>query len=327
LVANLESGTVVILGDACVDMVVKSDRDSTGKELKTRPELTCGGSAANTAMILSQLGVSVAFVGAVGKDAFGNIVTGSLSASGVDISKLIQIDNAYTTVVIAVVYFDGTHTMKGWPVDGGADLMLESSHGDISVFNNPIWLHSTGLSIVKDPARETVLRAMYCARSEGVPVSFDLNMHGSLGHIDGVLKSQYEHDLREAIELSDCVFGSASDEIALLYPNENMNQAARELAGMNRTAISRRGELAAICVSGRELIESKPFQVDTVDAIGAGDAFNAGFIAAQLEGLSIDRSLQWGHATAGLSIKTVGSGGKFNRTDVLRFIEQQSKLV
>ena len=327
MVTNIGSGTVVILGDACVDMVVKSGRDSKGNEFKARPELNCGGSAANTAMLLAQLGISVAFVGAVGRDAFGNIVAGSLSAAGVDISKLIQLDDAYTTVVIAVVYLDGTHTMKGWPPDGAADLMLESSHGDISVFDNPIWLHSTGLSIVKGPTRETVLRAMNYARNQGVPVSFDLNMHGSLGHIDGMLKKQYEHNLRKAIELSDCVFGSASDEIALLYPHENMSQAVRGLAGMTRTAISRRGELAAICASGSELIESKPFQVDTVDTIGAGDAFNAGFIAAQLEDLSIEKSLQWGHATAGLSIKTVGSAGKFDRTDVLRFIEQQPKLV
>jgi sugar/nucleoside kinase (ribokinase family) len=305
-------------------MVVKSGRDSKGNEFKARPELTCGGSAANTAMILSQLGVCVAFVG---RDAFGNIVAGSLSDAGVDISKLIQLDDAYTTVVIAVVYLDGTHTMKAWPLDGGADLMLESSHGDISVFSNPIWLHSTGLSIVKGPTRETVLRAMSYARNQGVPVSFDLNMTGSLGHINGMLEKQYEHNLRAAIELSDCVFGSASDEIALLYPHENVSQAVRGIAGKTRTAISRRGELAAICASGSELIESKPFQIDTVDTIGAGDAFNAGFIAAQLEDLSIEKSLQWGHATAGLSIKTVGSGGKFDRIDVLKFIEQQPKLV
>ena len=327
MVTNIGSGTVVVLGDACVDMVVKSGRDSRGNEFKARPELTCGGSAANTVMMLSQLGVSVAFVGAVGKDVFGNIVAESLSDAGVDISKLIQLDDAYTTVVIAVVYLDGTHTMKAWPLDGGADLMLESRHGDISVFNNPIWVHSTGLSIVKGPTRETVLRAMNYARNQGVPVSFDLNMTGSLGHINGMLEKQYEHNLRAAIELSDCVFGSASDEIALLYPHENMSQAVRSLAGKTRTAISRRGELAAICASGSELIESKPFQVDAVDTIGAGDAFNAGFIAAQLEDLSIEKSLQWGHATAGLSIKTVGSGGKFDRIDVLKFIEQQLKLV
>ena len=308
-------------------MVVKSGRDSRGNEFKARPELTCGGSAANTAMMLSQLGVSVAFVGAVGRDVFGNIVAGSLSDAGVDISKLIQLDDAYTTVVIAVVYLDGTHTMKAWPLDGGADLMLESSHSDIGVFNNPIWVHSTGLSIVKGPTRETVLRTMNYARNQGVPVSFDLNMTGSLGHINGMLEKQYEHNLRAAIELSDCVFGSASDEIALLYPHENVSQAVRGIAGKTRTAISRRGELAAICASGSELIESKPFQVDTVDTIGAGDAFNAGFIAAQLEDLSIEKSLQWGHATAGLSIKTVGSGGKFDRIDVLKFIEQQPKLV
>ena len=327
MVTNIGSGTVVILGDACVDMVVKSGRDSKGNEFKARPELTCGGSAANTAMLLAQLGISVAFVGAVGRDAFGNIVAGSLSAAGVDISKLIQLDDAYTTVVIAVVYLDGTHTMKGWPLDGGADLMLELSYGDISVFNNPIWLHSTGLSIAKSPTRETVFRAMRYARSHDIPVSFDLNMHGSLGLIDGILEKQYEYNLREAIKLSDCVFGSASDEIALLYPEENTSQAAISLAGMTRTAISRRGELEAICAVGSELIESEPFQVDTVDTIGAGDAFNAGFIAAQLEGLSIEKSLQWGHATAGLSLKTVGTSGKFDRTDILRLIEQHPRFM
>ena len=326
MVKNIGSETVIILGDACADMVVKSGRDSKGVEFKARPEITCGGSAANTAMLLAQLGVSVAFVGAVGKDSFGNIVAGSLSDAGVDTSKLIQLYDAYTTVVIAVVYLDGTHTMKGWPLGGGAELMLESSYGDISMFENPVWFHSTGLSIAKSPTRETVFRAMRYARSHDIPVSFDLNMHG-IGLIDGALEKQYEHNLRAAIELSDCVFGSASDEIALLYPHENMSQAVRSLAGKTRTAISRRGELAAICASGSELIESKPFQVDTVDTIGAGDAFNAGFIAAQLEDLSIEKSLQWGHATAGLSIKTVGSGGKFDRIDVLKFIEQQPKLV
>ena len=141
-----------------------------------------------------------------------------------------------------------------------------------------------------------------------------------------LLDEEYESHLRKAISLSDYVFGSATDEIALLCPHDDISAAAEGLAGMIRTVVSRRSELGAICACGSELLDSSAFDVDMVDSIGAGDAFNAGFITAHLDGLTLAEALEWGNATAGMSLNAPGTSGVFGRDDVNALIQEQSKL-
>ena len=108
-----------MLGDACADMVVRTSVDKEDTKRQCRPEVMCGGSAANTAMLLARLGVPVAFVGAVGRDSFGSMVSDQLSGAGVDVSGLIHLEGAFTTVVVALIAFrwntqlDGVATQSG----------------------------------------------------------------------------------------------------------------------------------------------------------------------------------------------------------------------
>ena len=315
---------MIVLGDACADLIVRTSVDEEDTKRQFHPEVICGGSAANTAMLLARLGVPVAFVGAVGRDSFGNMISDQLSGVGVDTSSLIHLDGAFTTVIVALIALDGTPRMMGWPRRAGADKLLDPLDVDLSSFEEIAWFHSTGVSLVNNPVRETVSRAMEHARNKGVPISLDLNLR--LGLVDGVLAEEYESHLRKAIDLSDYVFGSATDEIALLCPHDDTGKASESLAGMIRTVVSRRGELGAICASGSGLIESNAFDVDVVDSMGAGDAFNAGFITAQLDGLTLAEALEWGNATAGMSLKAPGTSGVFDRDDIITLIRQQSKL-
>ena len=313
-----------MLGDACADLVVRTGLDEYDTKRQLRPEVTCGGSGANTATLLARLGKPVAFVGSVGRDSFGGMISGHLSGAGVDISGLINLEGEFTTVVVALVALDGTHSLMGWPRREGADLLLDPLDVNLTSFEEAAWFHSTGFSLVKNPTRETLFLALEYAHNKGVPISLDLNLR--LGLVDGVLAKEYESYLWKAIELSDYVFGSATDEIALLCPRGDISEAAERLAGMSRTVVSRRSELGAICACGSELIESSAFDVDVVDSIGAGDAFNAGFIAATLDGLTLAEALEWGNATAGMTLKAPGTSGVFGRDDVITLIRQQSKL-
>lgn len=71
-----------MLGDACADLVVRTDLDEYDAKRQSSPEVTCGGSAANTATLLARLGKPVAFVGSVGRDSFGGMISGQLSGAG-----------------------------------------------------------------------------------------------------------------------------------------------------------------------------------------------------------------------------------------------------
>ena len=66
------------------------------------------------------------------------------------------------------------------------------------------------------------------------------------------------------------------------------------------------------------------FAVDVVDTVGAGDAFNAGFIAARLRGLRIPEALRWGNAVAAFTITQSGARSTPTIDELEAFLQRGS---
>jgi len=310
---------VVVIGDACADIVIRSSSASvTDAQQDFTPEVTCGGSAANTAKLLSYLGMDVAFVGSVGKDVYGSLIKETFLSAGVDIAGLVELADEFTTLVFAMVDPSGFASLKSWPKREGADLKLDSNMVDISVYNDITWLHTTGLSLIENPIRNTIFNTMEYAKSMNVPVSFDLNLRA--GKINGKIDQEYSLYIKRAIGLSDYVLGSSIEEIPLLDCARNIEQAVKNLANNQRFVISRDGAEGAICTNGDKVMRTNSISAEIEDTIGAGDAFNAGFIASILEGHTISQALTWGHATASLSLQSLGTSARFARRDILDIV-------
>ena len=62
------------------------------------------------------------------------------------------------------------------------------------------------------------------------------------------------------------------------------------------------------------------FPARVVDLLGAGDAFNGGFIAAQVAGHDLIESLRWGNAVAALKIAQPGARGLPSRAEVEKLL-------
>jgi fructokinase/2-dehydro-3-deoxygluconokinase len=306
---------VVVVGDTNVDMVIRLPDRAVGADLSgSVPQLYGGGSASNGAVALARLGVSVMFVGAAGDDGYGRWVRDDLNREGVDTRGLRLVPDAFTPMVIALIQPDGERLIVVWPPENRADMRLTPDDIDADLIGDATWLHSTGICLRRSPAREALLHSLEIARRAGVPVSFDLNLRLELW-------GWGDDDLRRAVsrvvELANVIFGNAVEEIMPLAGAESVEAAALALADGQRTIVARQGSAGVLAASPQgEIMRCPAFPVGVVDTLGAGDAFDGGFIAARLNGADLPEALRWGNAVAALKIGQRGARGLPNRAQV-----------
>lgn len=295
--------SVVVVGDANVDLEIRLP--TVGRpdpHSNPEPRLFGGGSAANTAAGLAALGIDCRFVGTVGDDPHGRFATASLADAGVDVEAVTAVADQPTVMVVVVVPPAGDRLIYVWPPTGGAHAALTADQATAAIVASD-WLHVSGLCLRVTPARDAVLAAMQAANESGIPVSFDLNLRLENWGWDGGFREVVEM----AISRSNVVFGSAHDEITPLSGLSDPIDAAQQLAGPDRVVIARLGPDGAVACSAQEPVEVPGFDVAVVDTVGAGDAFNAGFIAAQIGGNDVAEGLRWGSAVAALAISQPGA--------------------
>jgi len=316
---------VIVLGDLNVDLTLElPDRDAPAPERVVRePRLTGGGTAGNTAAALARLGVPVEFCGSVGDDTFGRWLADDLRASGVGTRGLVITRDAATCQVIAMVEPDGERYLVVWPTDGGALTRLSPSDLDAGLIAGAAWLHTTGMCLRAAPVASAVLAGMRAARAAGVPVSLDLNLRVELWGISPAVLAV----VSEAVSLADVVLGSGAEELVPLarasgFAADEVEAAARALAGDARTVVARLGSAGALAVAGAgSVIHADGHPAELRNPVGAGDAFNGGFIAARVAGLSLLDALRWGNAVGALKVaRDGGARDQPTRDEVLALL-------
>jgi sugar/nucleoside kinase (ribokinase family) len=297
--------SVVVVGDLNVDMeIVLPKPGGVTPHGNPPPRLLGGGSAANTAAALATLGVPCRFVGTVGEDGYGRLAVAGLAEAGVDTSAITETAESPTVMVVVVVQPTGERLIYVWPPTGGAHGWLGSADA-VAGAAGADWLHVSGICLRVQPARDALLAAMTAARAAGVPVSFDLNLRLENWGWDDDFRSV----VTAAVEQADIVVGSAVDEVCALAGIEDPVEAALALAGDHRLVVARVGPDGSRGCSADGVLRVPGFPVDVADTVGAGDAFNAGFISARLSGYGTAEALRWGNAVAALSIMHPGARG------------------
>ncbi len=303
--------SAVVIGDANVDLEIRLPTGSGPTHANPDPEMSGGGSAGNTAAALARLGVPTRFVGAVGDDAAGRFAIDSLSAAGVDVSQIATTTIDSTVMVVVVVPPDGDRLIYVWPPRGGAHASLDIGRAT-EALDDADWLHVSGICLRVAPARDALLAAMDRARAARVPISLDLNLRLE----NWGWEAGFRDVIVDAVGRADVVLGSAADEIAELGGASNPVAAARALAGDERLIVARLGPGGAMAIDSREVTAADGLAVDAIDTVGAGDAFNAGFIAARIEQRSIGEALAWGNAVAASTITRRGARSTPSRSEM-----------
>ncbi|WP_405667143.1 carbohydrate kinase family protein [Streptomyces sp. NBC_01166] len=268
--------------------------------------LTLGGSGAIMACGAARLGLKVAFAGRVGDDEAGRFVRTALTARGVDTDAL-RVDPVLPTpLTVVVTRGDGDRailTSPGTLSAGGPDdvpeaLLTDSRH-----------VHAASYFLLPRIA-DALPELLAKARASGATTSVDTNddpsgvwapegIEATLAVTDFLLPNA-----REALALAHAT--ASADTASVSAGTDPLDEAAAALAARGPHVVVKNGAEGALIHDGRTLLRIPGTPARPLDTVGAGDSFDAGFVAAFLRGLPLPEALEFAAACGTLSTRAHG---------------------
>lgn len=264
-----------VIGDVVQDVVVHLEEEMRpATDTASTIVVRRGGSAANVAAFAARLHPT-RFIGCVGDDLAGVAVTEDLERRGVDVRM--QVRDTTGTIVVLI---DPSGERSMFPSRGASACI---GHVDDDWLEGVEILHLTGYSLQSEPSAASVLDAARRVKQRGGQVSFDVS---STGMIDTFGLDAYREIVRD---IAPDVVSANADETRMLglADADGAGDFLRDLAAQGDVVLlARDGVRPTRVFRGAELLASVPVQpADVVrDLTGAGDAFNAGFLAATAGG-------------------------------------------
>lgn len=256
--------------------------------------LDVAGAEANVASHLARGGVRAAWAGAVGRDPFGERIVSTLASRGVDVSA-VQIDPDAPT---GVFFKDpvGQATRVHYYRAGSAASRLGAEFAATLPTDSAV-VHLTGITPALSASCRELVEELVGSRRAGTLLSFDVNYRPALWHGDAA------EVLRAIAVRCDLVF-IGLDEASALWGIETPGEIAAMLPGAR--VVVKDGAVGAHVLGGDRAAFVPAPPVEVIEPVGAGDAFAAGFLAAQLRGDDDHASLANGHRYAARALSTVG---------------------
>ncbi len=299
-----KSEGVIVVGELNVDLILNNidGYPEMGKEkIADQMTLTLGSSSAIFASNLSSLGTDVSFVGMIGKDQFGDLCIDSLEANDVVTDLIIRSDELKTGATI-ILNYDEDRAMVTHP---GA--MNHFCLKDIPFNNLTSAMHLHLSSIFLQPAlKPDVLKLFKEAKGIGLTTSLDVQWDPY---------EKWDIPLMELLPFVD-VFLPNKQELAHLTGKEDYHDALESIRDVANIVAVKLGSAGSACMSGGKITHMEPFlNKDVVDAIGAGDSFNAGFISRYVRKEPIEVCQSFGNLTGAISTTAAGGTTAFQNMD------------
>ena len=268
-------------------------------------QMAYGGDTLNTAIHLARAGCTVAYASALGSDAFSAGLREQWQAEGLDCSLLLA-DPARSTGLYSIsLDAAGERTFSYWRSDSAARQMFalpdskalaqQLAQADVLGFS------LISLAILPATARHTLLEAARAVKGRGGTVLFDGNYRPRLWQSQG--EAVHLRDL--AIAVATIGLPTLDDEVALGMPADAAAIAAHWQARGCAETVVKLGAQGCLLPDGTLVPPSQVVQ--PVDTSGAGDAFNAGYLAARLSGSTAHEAALQGHRLAGWCVMRPGA--------------------
>jgi len=291
---------VTIAGELNLDLILYGLPEQLPPErelLADRMMLTLGSSSAIVAHNLSALGSRVGFQSRIGDDPLGQIAMERLQQSGVDISLVRRVPGSTTTGLTVILHheawrniltYSGTIAETSWE-DLDLDYLADSRH-----FHFSSYYLQRGL-------RPRLGELFQYLKSKGLTISLDTNddpddkweggLHEILRHVDVFLPNE-----REACKAAG---------------TEDLEAAVHKLSAMAPLVVVKLGPKGAMAQRGAERVIVESREVVTVDTVGAGDSFDAGFLHEFVRGSDLATCLRSGNQAGALSTTRPGGTEAF----------------
>jgi len=304
---------VTCVGTALVDSIVRGFDPAPVSAAGYRAEsgtLNVGGEAVNGAIASAKLGLRTRILCFLGGDAAGGMVRAALERAGVDTGAIVDETEHETPVSTLLVNRDGTRrsiTNAAHRYNFHPERCTEAL-GDSRL----VTLGSLFRAPFDDPQ---VVHAVVTAAKAG----------GGLVYADTKLpnfRALTLDDLRDSLPLIDCIFPNEDEARHFTGETEPEAMADAFLRYGVGGVVVKLGGAGCLYKDARETIRLNAYDVEAVDATGAGDNFIAGFASERLRGADSADALRFANACGALCAMAVGaSAGLQSRAQALDFMK------
>ena len=279
-------------------------------------EAGVGGSELNVAVLAARIGVASRWVSRLPDNALGRMIESRAREHGVDAHVEWTADGRVGFYFVEV----GGARISSVLYDRAGSAISRITPGSIewaSVFAGARWYHVSGITpALSDGAAKVTAESLAAAKQAGLTVSYDLNYRSKLWSAQQACTAQeplmrYVDVLTATAEDTRVVFGIGSDDSA------EVARTLQQRFEVSAVAITLRDNaLAAVIVADGKVYSAPRFAVESVDPIGAGDAFCGGLIVSRLEQRGWDDAVRFAAATAALKHSIPGDFCLVTRTEV-----------
>lgn len=291
---------LLVAGELNVDLILSNINELPTLEKERIVDgmtLTLGSSSAILAANAAALGLDVAFAGRIGHDAFGAVCLDALRRRGVDTAAILATDDAQTG--LTCIFTSGRQ--RGMITYPGA--MERFTIRDIpeSLLRSARHLHLSSYYL-QTGLRPDAAELFRSAKALGLTTSLDTNWDPS---------EEWADDIHEVLPHVD-IFLPNDEEAKHISRARTVDGALAVLAGYGGLVVVTCGADGILARTGDRLFRVRGIRLDTVDAVGAGDTFNAGFLSRYLRGASIEDSIVAGILSSAFSTQKAGGTAAFD---------------
>lgn len=276
-----------VIGDVVQDIVIWMQEEMR-PATDTRSDIAMrrGGSAANVAAFAGPR-YPTRFIGSVGEDLGGLVVTRELESHQVDVRM--GVADAKTGMIVVLIDERGERNM--FPSRGASGLLQPVCDEWLDGIE---LLHMTGYSLAEEPAASSVIDAAKRIKTRGGKLSLDVS---SVGMIDTYGLEAFQ---RLIVDLEPDFISANEDEAAFLGLADASGPGPLLAELRDAVLLGRAGKNPTRIMRGDRVLGTVPVERAEVvrDMTGAGDAFNAGFLTAWLANDNLVNAVRVAHSLA-----------------------------
>lgn len=297
---------VAIIGE-CMLELSNASSNQISKGMMCR--FNYGGDSLNTAIYMSRMGVDVSYITALGDDVYSKWLLQEWQSEGIDTSLVTTIERSSPGLYMIQTDDQGERSFSYWRDTSAArkyfhDLANVSALLAALKQFDLVYVSGISLSLMSADFFDAFIKGLSALREYGLKVAFDINYRPR----GWTSPEQAKQRINNLMSISDIALPTHDDEI-LLFKDASVEATINryQQAGVTELVI-KLGAEGALTVSGDQHAHVAGLKVAKVtDSTGAGDSFNAGYLASRVKGNSQQESAHVGSLLASTVIQYRGA--------------------
>jgi len=305
-----QTAHIAAIGEVMVELSPYPTAQEESREIKA---LSFAGDTYNTSVYMARLGLKTDYVTLLGDDAYSDQILQRMQDENIGAGMIERREGRAPGLYIIRNTPDGEREFFYWRNEAPARELFSDPTDSVRLYKqlqscDCVYLSGITLAIMQESARTSLLDCLARLRSKGTRViAFDSNYRPRLW--DSAKAAQ--ETMSAILKQVDIALLTLDDE-ALLWGDDTLEGCKKRYPGVPELVLKRGADETILLVDGKETRVPVPPVASVIDTTGAGDTFNAGYLAARLRGASPEESAANGTRCARVVIQH--RGGVIDRT-------------